>query len=267
MIVFPNAKINIGLNIISKRPDGYHNLETLFYPIKLSDALEMAETGKTGITFTGIAVDCDPDDNLVMKAYKLLKADYELPPVQFHLHKVIPSGAGLGGGSSDAAFTLKLLNDYFRLNIGVEKLKEYAVRLGADCAFFIDNKPALGTGIGNQLEPLSLDLSHYELVILKPEIAVSTVQAYSNIVPANPSFSLSELPELDPSEWKSHVVNDFEKNIFRLFPEIEQLKRLLYDEGAVYASMSGSGSAVYGFFTRVPSTLKKKIPKGVFFNA
>lgn len=266
MIVFPNAKINIGLHVVSKRPDGYHNLETLFYPVKLADALEMAETGKSGITFSGLPVEGNPDDNLVMKAYSLLKNDFGLPPVQFHLHKVIPTGAGLGGGSSDAAFTLKMLNTHFNLNLSADRLKDYAVRLGADCPFFIDNRPAFAEGIGDKLYPAELDLSGYQIVIIKPNVSVSTVQAYKNIIPAPSQFSLQELSDVPIEKWREVVVNDFEKSIFPLFSEIKEWKEKLYQWGALYASMSGSGSAVFGIFNRLPADLENKIPAGVFFS-
>ncbi len=266
MIVFPNAKINIGLHVVSKRADGYHNLETVFYPVKLADALEMAETGKAGITFSGLPVGGDPQDNLIMKAYEFLRKDYELPPVQFHLHKVIPTGAGLGGGSSDAAFTLKMLNSQFKLNLSEERLKEYAVRLGADCSFFIDNKPAFAEGIGDLLYPAEIDLSDYHIVLIKPNVSVSTVQAYKNIVPARPQFNLKDLSAVPVEKWKDMVVNDFEKSIFPQFPEVQEWKEKLYDWGALYASMSGSGSAVFGIFRHLPVDLENKIPAGVFFS-
>ncbi len=266
MIVFPNAKINIGLHVVSKRPDGYHNLETVFYPVKLSDALEMAETGKTDITFSGLPVEGASQDNLVIKAYNLLKKDFELPSVQFYLHKVIPTGAGLGGGSSDAAFTLKMLNNYFNLGLPFDKLKEYAVRLGADCTFFIENKPAYAIGIGDQLRPIELDLSAYRIVIVKPDVSVSTIQAYKNIVPAQPLFSLTELSSVPVEEWKYKVVNDFEKSIFPQYPEIREWKETLYEWGALYASMSGSGSAVFGIFRHLPVDFENKVPAGVFFS-
>lgn len=266
MIVFPNAKVNIGLHIVSRRTDGYHNLETIFYPVKLTDALEMAETGKTGITFSGLHIDGSPQENLVMKAYHILHSEYGLPPVQFHLHKVIPSGAGLGGGSSDGAFTLKMLNDYYKLNLSSEKLREYAVRLGADCAFFLENKPALGTGIGNVLENIDLNLSEFEIVIVKPNVSVSTIQAYKNIIPTEPDYKLSQLPSLKVVDWKNQVKNDFEKSIFPQFPEVARMKNMLYEAGALYASMSGSGSAVFGIFEQRPSELEKMLPKGVFIS-
>lgn len=266
MIVFPNAKINIGLHVVFKREDGYHNLETIFYPVELTDALEMAETGKSGISFSGIPVNGIPEENLVMKAYRLLKADFDLPPVQFHLHKNIPVGAGLGGGSSDASFALKMLNDYFNLSLSVDKLKEYAVQLGADCPFFIDNKPAFASGIGDILSPLEIDLSAFQIVILKPDVSVSTIQAYNNIEPAEPDYNLHELKNLPVESWRGKVKNDFEKSVFSIYPEIEKLKDKLYELGALYASMSGSGSAVFGIFRHLPTNFDNSIPEGILLS-
>ncbi|HDR51463.1 MAG TPA: 4-(cytidine 5'-diphospho)-2-C-methyl-D-erythritol kinase [Mariniphaga anaerophila] len=263
MIVFPNAKINIGLHVVSKRPDGYHNLETVFYPVQLFDALEMAETGKAGITFSGLPVEGPADENLVMKAYRILKKDFGLPPVQFHLHKNIPAGAGLGGGSSDAAFTLKMLNNYFKLQITSEKLKDYAAQLGADCSFFIDNKPAFAEGIGDLLSCVDIDLSQFHIVVLKPEISVSTAEAYRNVIPAQPVFKLEGLPAVPVDHWKDVVKNDFENSVFLRFPEIKRWKEKLFELGAIYASMSGSGSAVFGIFRHLPADLDKKIPKSI----
>lgn len=266
MIVFPNAKINIGLHIVSRRHDGYHNLETVFYPVPLYDALEMAETGQEGIQLSGIPVEGAQDENLVLKAYKLLKNEFGLPPVQFHLHKAIPTGAGLGGGSSDAAFTLKMLNDYFSLGLSSEALSEFAVQIGADCTFFIGNKPSFATGIGNILTPVDLDLSGYRIVVLKPEVAISTADAYKNINPIQPSFHLPDLLKLPPEQWKEKVKNDFEESIFPRFPEVEKWKKKLYDLGALYASMSGSGSAVFGIFSHLPPDFFLKIPKSILFS-
>ncbi len=266
MIVFPNAKINIGLHIVSKRPDGYHNLETVFYPVELSDALEMAEADKVNISFSGLPVDGLAEENLVLKAYRLLQKDFDLPPVRFHLHKVIPMGAGLGGGSSDGAFTLKMVNDFFHLQLNTEQLKSYALKIGADCTFFIDNTPSFAEGIGNRLIPCKLDLSEYRIVLLKPEVAVNTVQAYRNIVPAKPAFQLKKLTEIPVEDWKGFVVNDFEKTIFPRFPEIEKWKKKLYDLGALYASMSGSGSAVFGIFRHLPVNFRKNIPTGILLS-
>jgi 4-diphosphocytidyl-2-C-methyl-D-erythritol kinase len=265
MIVFPNAKINIGLHVVSRRSDGYHNLETVFYPVQLTDALEMAENKTTGITFSGLPVEGPPGENLVLKAYHLLKNDFGLPPVQFHLHKTIPTGAGLGGGSSDAAFALKMLNEYFQLRLSTEKLKSYAVKLGADCPFFIENKPMFASGIGDLFSPMELNMTQYRIVILKPEVSVSTVLAYKNVVPVPPEFNLKKLSGLPIEQWKETVVNDFEKSIFPLFPDIEKWKKKLYEAGALYASMSGSGSAVFGIFRHLPADFDKIIPEGVLF--
>ena len=263
MIVFPNAKINIGLNVVSKREDGYHNLETIFFPLKLADALEFVETDETKITTSGIQIDGAPEQNLILKAFHLLQADFNIPPIHFHLHKVIPFGAGLGGGSSDAAFTLIMLNDYFNLGLSPQKLEFYASQIGADCPFFILNKPTFATGIGNKFHNIELDLSDYEFVILKPNISVSTPEAYKNVIPRNPKFRLTEIIKTPVDQWKNLIVNDFEKSVFQKYPQIAEIKQLLYDFGAGYASMSGSGSAVFGIFHHLPANLDKKIPEGV----
>lgn len=252
MITYPNAKINLGLNITEKRPDGYHNLETIFYPIPLQDALEvnMLE-GKGAFTLktSGMQIAGDPEDNLVIKAYRLLQSDFpDLPSIDIHMFKHIPTGAGLGGGSSDAAFMLKLLNDKFKLNLSISQLEEYAARLGADCAFFIQNKPVFATGIGNVFEPIELTLKGYCLILVKPDIFVSTKEAYAMIKPQMPQQSLKEII-LEPVEmWKDLMVNDFESSVFCAYPEIAAIKDKLYDLGAIYASMSGSGSSVFGLF-------------------
>ncbi|MEN8118349.1 MAG: 4-(cytidine 5'-diphospho)-2-C-methyl-D-erythritol kinase, partial [Bacteroidota bacterium] len=238
MISFPNAKINIGLNVVSKRPDGYHNLETVFYPVKLADALELADSDEVQFSTSGIGIEGDPENNLVLKAYHLLQKDFKLPPVKLHLHKAVPFGAGLGGGSSDAAFALKMLNDYFNLKLPSDKLRFYASQIGADCPFFIKNKPVFATGIGDQFQPIDLDLSEYEILIAKPNISVSTPDAYSNVVPAKPEFSLKEIEPMAIEDWKDYVKNDFEKSVFEKYPEIKRLKQTLYEMGALYASMS-----------------------------
>lgn len=264
MILFPNAKINIGLNVVEKRADGYHNLETIFYPVKLTDALEIVESSKTEFTVSGIEINADPENNLVFKAYELLKRDFDLPPVKIHLHKVIPFGAGLGGGSSDAAFTLKALNDLFQLNIPVFTLEDYAGKIGADCPFFIQNKPTFAHGIGDKFESVQLDLSAYEIVIVKPNCSVSTPEAYRNIIPAKADFDLREIDGLGMKKWKQVIRNDFEKSVFPQYSEIEELKNKLYEAGAIYASMSGSGAAVFGLFRHLPVNLDKYLPKGIF---
>ncbi|WP_321371544.1 4-(cytidine 5'-diphospho)-2-C-methyl-D-erythritol kinase [uncultured Draconibacterium sp.] len=264
MITFPNAKINIGLNVVEKRPDGYHNLETIFYPVKLSDALEVIEAEETTFSSSGIELDATAKNNLVYKAYTLLARDFDLPPVKMHLHKVIPFGAGLGGGSADAAFALKMLSDYFNLDLATTILEDYAAGIGADCPFFIQNRPTFAHGIGDQFKPVNLDLSAYEIVIVKPPFSVSTPQAYQNITPAKPDFNLLEIEKLPIEDWKALVKNDFEKSVFPQFPEIENLKNNLYEAGAVYASMSGSGSAVFGIFRHSPMNLDRFLPEGIF---
>ena len=264
MIVFPNAKINIGLNVVSKREDGYHNLVTIFYPVKLADALEIADSAKTEFTLSGLPIDSAPENNLVYKAYSMLKKDFKLPELKIHLHKIIPFGAGLGGGSSDAAFALRLINEYCNLGLSISELKRYASQIGADCTFFIENIPAFARGIGDQLEPIDIDLSAYKIVIVKPQTSVNTINAYRNIKPAAPRFSLKELTKITIEEWKNFVVNDFEKTVSNSVPEIRFLKETLYEMGALYASMSGSGSAVYGIFRHLPADFDKSLPEGIF---
>lgn len=257
MITFPNAKINLGLNITEKRPDGYHNLETVFYPVPLEDALEIQEVppreNKFSLRQNGLEIAGQAADNLVVKAYRLLDHDFNLPSIDIYLYKRIPSGAGLGGGSADAAFMLKLLNEYFSLSLTEAELESYAVRLGADCAFFIRNAPTYAEGIGNIFSPVSLSLKGYVLVIVKPDIFVSTREAFSQIHPHRPEYSIKHIIALPPEEWKDRLVNDFEESVFPQYPAIGALKEELYRQGAVYASMSGSGSSVFGLFR--PGTL------------
>lgn len=253
MIAFPNAKINIGLNIIEKRDDGFHNLETVFYPSDLCDILEVVESktlkrGEYNFDASGIEVDCNPEDNIIIKAYNLMASKYDIPGVDIFFHKNIPFGAGLGGGSADAAFMLKLLNDNFNLGISNEILEEYASQLGSDCPFFINNKPVFAYGRGELFEKTELNLNGLYLVVVKPGITVSTPMAYAGITPCLPEFDLRKINELDIQDWKGNVVNDFEENVFKLFPEIGEIKNTLYEQGAVYAAMSGSGAAVYGIF-------------------
>lgn len=252
MITYPNAKINLGLNITEKRPDGYHNLETIFYPINLQDALEVTlldGEGEYALKTSGITIEGEPDSNLVVKAYKLLKQDYpDMPAIDIHMYKHIPTGAGLGGGSADAAFMIKLLNEKFKLGIGVEKMEEYAAKLGADCAFFIRNQPVFASGIGNIFEPVNLSLKGYYIILVKPDIFVSTKDAFANITPKQPEHSLKEIARMPIETWRATMKNDFEYSVFQKFPEIAAIKDKLYDLGALYASMSGSGSSVYGIF-------------------
>lgn len=253
MITFPNAKINLGLNIIEKRPDGYHNLETIFYPINLQDALEVAKRDNDSKEYTlrvcGTSLEIDDEDNLVVKAYKLLKKDHpQMLPIDIHMYKHIPAGAGLGGGSSDAAHMIKLLNEKFLLALSAEQMESYAAQIGADCAFFIKNRPVFATGIGNVFEPIELSLKGYHIVLVKPDIFVSTRDAFSQIKPTRPSISLKEIVKQPIENWKDSMKNDFEESVFLKFPEVAAIKDELYDLGAVYAAMSGSGSSVYGIF-------------------
>ncbi len=260
MVCFPNAKINLGLTIIEKRTDGYHNLESLFYPISLCDVLEVVENPKAAekkdskqvICFesTGIPISGDPLSNLCVKAYELLSKDYPMPPVKIHLHKIIPVGAGLGGGSSDAACFIKLLNDKFELGLSWGEQHHYAKQVGSDCSFFISNKPAFAKGRGDELEPANVQLSGYRLVLIYPGIFISTAEAYSKVKPKKRDKELDTVIDgLKPENWKGLVTNDFEDSVFDLHPLLSGIKKNLYAKGAVYASMSGSGSSVYGLFT------------------
>ncbi len=254
MITFPNAKINLGLNVLSKREDGYHNIESLFYPIPLEDALEILPTGGDfEFSSTGIALDCVLEDNIVVKAYRLLKEDFLLPNVKIHLHKNIPFGAGLGGGSADAAFTLKMLNAMFELQLSNETLIKYAAKIGADCAFFIENKPVIAEGIGDVLSPFELDMKGHYLLLIKPDVAVPTPKAYKYVIPEIPEISLRDSLRKPLRDWNFEVKNDFEKSVFQQYPSLSNLKRELYNMGALYASMSGSGSSIFGIFEEKPT--------------
>ena len=252
MLVFPNAKINLGLNITEKRPDGYHNLETIFYPVPVEDALEInilnAGNEKFRLHQAGMEIAGEAENNLVVKAYKLLDARFNLPPIDIHLFKHIPSGAGLGGGSADAAFMLKLLNEKFNLGLATEELEDYAARLGADCAFFVRNQPTYAEGIGNIFSPITFSLKGYQIWLVKPDIFVSTKDAFARIRPHRPDRSLKDIVQLPVEEWKGIMVNDFEESVFPQFPAIGEIKEEMYRQGAIYASMSGSGSSVYGIF-------------------
>lgn len=262
MITFPNAKINIGLNITEKRPDGYHNLETIFYPIKFQDALEVSRLENSDLPYklriSGIQIEGDKDSNLVIKAYQLLKQHHDLAPIDIHLFKHIPTGAGLGGGSSDGAFMLKLLNEKFKLNLSEAQLEDYAAQLGADCPFFIKNQPVFAKGTGNLFEPLELSLKGYHIILVKPDVFISTREAFAHIHPHAPARSLKEIIQSPIESWKDWVVNDFEASIFPKYPEIAAIKDKLYDLGAIYASMSGSGSSVYGIFKEPIENIDEK---------
>ncbi len=249
MISYANAKINLGLNITGKRPDGYHNLETVFFPYPLYDILEIQEkqSGLSSLEITGLDLPVTPD-NLCLRAYNLLKARFAIPEVHIHLHKQIPFGAGLGGGSSDAACLLKMLVEKFQLPISELELEAMAASLGADCPLFIRNSICYADGIGTNLSPYSLDLSAYSIVLVKPDLHISTAEAYSRVEPRQPERNLQELLRLPVQEWKFHVKNDFEDSVFELYPAIRELKLALYALGAVYVSMSGSGSTVFAIF-------------------
>jgi 4-diphosphocytidyl-2-C-methyl-D-erythritol kinase len=251
VVSFPNCKINLGLHILGKREDGFHNLETVFYPVPFRDALELIPSTNTDIEFTatGLAVDGNTTDNLCVKAYHLLKKDFpEIPAVKIHLHKAIPLGAGLGGGSADAAFMLKLLNEKFHLNLSTDQLINYALQLGSDCPFFIINKPCFATGRGEVLEEITVDLSGYKIVLINPGIHINTGWAFSNITPALTQKSIKEIIQQPISSWKEALKNDFETAVFTAHPAIKAIKETLYAQGAIYAAMSGSGSTVFGIF-------------------
>lgn len=278
MIVFPNCKINLGLHITGKRDDGFHNLETVFYPVPLKDALEIIEitnselptpdselpTQDCYLTNTGITAEKESADNICVKAYHLLKKHISsLPSVNMHLHKAIPIGAGLGGGSADAAFTLKLLNQKFKLNLSEKELINYALELGSDAPFFIINKPCFASGRGEILEEISIDLKNYTLVLINPGIHINTGQAFSQLKNFTHQSSLKKVITRPVQTWKNELTNDFEIPVFSQYPEIEEIKKTLYETGAEYASMSGSGSTVFGLFKKLP-TIKGVFPDNYF---
>ncbi|MBT4478585.1 MAG: 4-(cytidine 5'-diphospho)-2-C-methyl-D-erythritol kinase [Flavobacteriales bacterium] len=249
MIVYPNAKINLGLNVLRKRKDGYHDISSVFYPVKeCVDILEIVKSEKFEFTKSGIEI---PDgENLCEKAWRLLDADFGIENVKIHLHKQIAIGAGLGGGSADASFTLKVLDDLFDLNLNNKELEKYALRLGADCPFFIDNTPKLVEGIGEKMTSIDLDLSNYEIRLVNPDIHISTKQAYSGIVTKTPVLPVEKIIELPIIEWKGKLKNDFEESIFEKHLQLEGIKDELYKQGSIYSSMSGSGSIVFGIFEK-----------------
>jgi len=266
MINFPNAKINIGLNITERRPDDYHNLETIFYPVNIKDALEVIEAPELSFESSGLDIPGRGEDNLCIKGYHLLKKDFDIPPVKIHLHKNIPIGAGLGGGSADAAFFIRLMNDKFSLDLTIDQQLNYARKLGADCAFFIENKPVFAFEKGDEFETIKLDLSGYSIVLVMPDVHISTSEAYSGVKPAMVKQSLLELILEPISQWKSHIKNDFEANIFKNHVEIRGVKAALYQAGAIYASMSGSGASVFGIFNKTPDLGELEQDNQVFYN-
>lgn len=266
MLVFPNCKINLGLHILNKREDGFHNLETVFYPLNIKDALEVIPHTAEQLRFTqtGLTVAGSNADNICVKAYHLLKKDFpQLPAAQMHLHKAIPMGAGLGGGSADGAFALQLLNTKFQLQLNQQQLIEYALQLGSDCPFFIINKPCYATGRGEILQPVTVDLSAYKIAVINPGIHVNTGWAFSQLTPATPLKSIQQIITQPIQTWKDELLNDFEIPVFKAYPIIKEIKEGLYNSGAVYASMSGSGSTMFGIF-EAPASLQQFAQSGYF---
>ena len=253
MVCFPNAKINIGLTVKGKRVDGFHNLETVFYPIPFQEVLEVLENTETedefDLTVSGNAIEGSIENNLCYKAYILLKKDFpQLPNVRVLLHKNIPTGAGLGGGSANGAFMLQLLNDKFDLQIPHSQLLEYALALGSDCPFFILNQPCLAEGRGELLQPIKLNLSHFSIIIINPGIHIHTGTAFKELKPTPEKSNIQNAIQMPIEMWKEHIFNDFESGIFNKYPTIEKIKHQLYKEGALFASMTGTGSSVFGIF-------------------
>lgn len=262
MLSLPPAKINLGLNVVATRKDGYHDIETVFYPVPLRDVLEITEArddGKEYFQMTGLNVCPDVRSNLVYRVYRNMRHMYSLPPMHIYLCKHIPSGAGLGGGSSDAAETMKLINEIFALGLSDEKMEEMIRPYGADCPFFIKQKPIFATGTGDIFSPVSISLRGRDLVLVKPEESVSTAEAYHNIIPMKPLSDIRQILREDIRQWKGQLTNDFEATVFRTHPRIAAIKQTLYDMGALYAQMSGSGSAVFGIFDGAPAGDIRKI--------
>lgn len=257
MVTFPNAKINLGLLITEKRPDGFHNLQSCFYPIGWTDALELIPASETAFSSTGLPIPGEPMQNLCVRAYELLRHDFAVPPVRIHLQKNVPIGAGLGGGSADAAFMLRLLNDRFALNLSVDQLENYARQLGSDCAFFVQNRPVYCIEKGDVFQEIDLSLSGYYIVLIYPNLAISTAEAYARIRPQQPDRSLANLLTQPVTTWRDTVYNDFEASLFPTYPVLATIKEQLYKAGAVYASMSGSGSTLYGIFNAPPADLNQ----------
>ena len=267
MLIFPQAKINLGLNIVERRPDGYHNLQTVFYPVPLCDALEVLPMddgfpcdADCDLKLSGISVEGDEQNNLVVRAYRLLKDEFpQLPRVHIHLHKAIPTQAGMVGGSSDASAMLVLLNRHFQLGLSEQQLIERAARLGADCPFFILSSPAYAEGIGECLQPLALSLKGWWLAVVRPPVPVSTREAFALITPRHPDACCRDVVALPVEQWQQQLVNDFEASVFAQYPMIGHVKQRLQQLGAVYSAMSGSGSAVFALF-RQPIALQEQFP-------
>lgn len=268
MITFPVAKINLGLNVVEKRADGYHNLQTVFYPVPIMDALEIVPMSDgfpsdvdCDLKVTNITIEGDEQRNLVVRAYHLLKADYpELPRVHAHLWKGIPTQAGMGGGSSDCGYMIRLLNETFDMGLSSERMQQYAARLGADCAFFIESSACYAEGIGERLQPIDLDLSGWHIGVVRPDIPVPTKEAFSRIHPHYPALNCRDVVKQPVETWRDRLTNDFEESVFALHPEIGAVKEQLYKMGATYAAMSGSGSALFGLFKDEPDALRQTFP-------
>lgn len=267
MILYPNAKINIGLNVTRKRNDGYHDLETIMYPIGLCDVLSInineSKSGVLNFTTSGIKIDGNINDNLIVKAYELINEKYTLPALDINLRKLIPFGAGLGGGSADCAFTITGINELCQLHMNIAEMEEIAAKLGSDCSFFIQNKPSIAKGRGEILDIINLDLDKYFIVIIIPPIPISTKLAYSKVVPQMQSVKLENSILNEMTEWKNSIKNDFEVSVFIEFPEIKSIKDELYALGADYAALSGSGSAVFGIYREKPD-LRNIFPNNYF---
>jgi 4-diphosphocytidyl-2-C-methyl-D-erythritol kinase len=259
MVAFPPCKINLGLHVLAKRADGYHEIETCFYPVAWTDILEIIPSDKLAFTFSGSCISGKEEDNLCARAYSLLIHDFDLPPVQLHLHKIIPTGAGLGGGSSDAASTIELLNEVLSLGMGIERLRSYASKLGSDSPFFIDPRPALGSGKGETLTPVTIPLKGKFLMVVSPDIHCSTAEAYRHVKARQPKIALKEILKRPLAEWKDTLGNDFEPSVFASYPVLRGIKEKLYQRGAWYASMSGSGSSIFGLFDQ-PLDIGKDFP-------
>lgn len=262
MILYPNAKVNLGLNILSKRPDSFHNISTCFYPVSWCDILEILPN-KESLLFesSGIEIPGSTESNLCCKAFELLEKDFAIAPVHIHLHKIIPIGAGLGGGSSDAAFMLKGLNELYNLNLSTKELQSYASKLGSDCPFFIENKPMLAYGKGDELENFDFSLAGYQMLLVYPHVHSSTKEAYNGIVPQDTQNDLKFILNQPINKWHNQLKNDFEKSIFALYSEVEKVKQVLYDFGAEYACMSGSGSTLFGIFKVIPEEIHLPLEK------
>ena len=275
MISFPIAKINLGLNVVEKRPDGYHNLQTVFYPVPIKDALEVHVMDEAfpsdydcDLKVTNITIEGDEQRNLVVRAYQLLKQDFPtLPRIHSHLWKGIPTQAGMGGGSSDCAYMMLLLNQQFQLGLTDEQLIEYAAKLGADCAFFILSRPCYAEGIGEKLQPIDMSLRGYYIAVVRPDIPVPTKEAFSRIRPHYPAQNCRETVMQPVETWRDTLINDFEESVFALHPEIGNIKQQLYDMGATYAAMSGSGSALFGLFKKQPDSLSQEFPNMFTFSS